>query len=94
MNKKFLSVFTVLIASVSIVQAQVAEQIDSVYIAYGRPILITISILFIIYGGIANMNDIRAGGEQAKRAIGSFLFLVIWPIIILGIAEIASNFIN
>jgi hypothetical protein len=94
MTKKIFSVFTILFVSTLMLQAQVAEKLDSAYTSYGRPILISLCILFIIWGGIANMNDIRAGGEQAKKAIGSFLMLVIWPVIILGIAEIARNFIN
>lgn len=94
MKKKIFSVLTVLSISTFMLHAQVAEKLDSAYTSYGRPILISLCILFIIFGGIANMNDIRAGGEQAKKAIGSFFMLVIWPVMILGIAEIARNFIN
>jgi predicted Na+-dependent transporter len=94
MTKKLFSVFTILFVSTLMLHAQVAQQLDNAYTTYGKPILISLCIIFIIYGGLANMNDIRAGGEQAKKAIGSFFMLVIWPIILLGIAEIARNLIN
>lgn len=93
MTKKIFSVFTILFVSTLMLHAQVADKLDNAYTTYGKPILISLCIIFIIYGGLANMNDIRAGGEQAKKAIGSFFMLVIWPIILLGIAEIARKFI-
>ncbi len=94
MKKKIIYTISLLTVFSAVVNAQVSEKIDNVYTTYGRPVLISLCVIFIVVGGIANMSDIRAGGEQAKKAALSWGMLVLWPVIIFAVAEIAKQFIG
>lgn len=89
--KKILYTTATLFVFTTALHAQVAEKIDSIYATYGRPALISLCIIFIVIGGIQNLSDIRAGGEQAKKAAGSWGMMVLWPVIVFSVAEIAKT---
>lgn len=90
-NKRLYQTFLLLSLSTFTASAQIAERIDSIYITYGRPALVSLCVLFVVVGGVMNMSDIRAGGEQAKKAAGSWGMMVLWPVIIFAVAEIAKS---
>lgn len=91
--KKIYYTLAALFVFTTAVHAQVAEKIDTIYSTYGRPVLISLCVIMIVVGGVQNMSDIRAGGEQAKKAAGSWGLMVLWPVIIFAVAEIAKTMI-
>lgn len=94
MKNRIIYTITLLAVYSAIAGAQVAEKIENVYTTYGRPVLIALCVIFIVVGGITNMSDIRAGGEQAKKAAQSWGMMVLWPVIVFAVAEVAKEFIK
>lgn len=60
----------------------VSSQIDNIYSTYVKPISLSLVVLFILIGGVANIGEIRQGGEAAKKGFMSWGLMALYGVII------------
>jgi hypothetical protein len=92
MKKAFLFVFF-MAASASIFAASgssIATSITTFYTSYVRPILIAWVVIQAAISGVLMNNKVRKGDEESSDAMMGWFKMIIWPIVVLGVAELGT----
>jgi hypothetical protein len=71
--------------------SSVATKISSFYTSFVRPVLIAWVVLQAAIGGIMASNKVRKSEEESSEAMMGWFKMVIWPIVVLGVAEIGNS---
>jgi hypothetical protein len=88
MKKLTLSVLSVFLFVAETMAQDPAGKIDAFYSTWLKPLCLSIAIIVIIVGGVANLGDIRAGGESAKKAYLSWGAMILFAVVIFAIPSI------
>lgn len=70
--------------------APVATKISAFYSSFVRPVLIAWVVIQGAIGGIMASNKVRKSEEESSEAMMGWFKMIIWPIIVLGVAEIGN----
>ena len=70
--------------------AQVATGVTNFYTSYIRPILIAWVVIQLAIGGIMANNKIQKDHDQSSDAMMGFFKMAVWPVVVLGIAEVGT----
>jgi hypothetical protein len=73
---------------------QVASGITTFYSTYIRPILIAWVVIQLAIGGIMANNKIQKDHDQSSEAMIGFFKMAVWPVVVLGIAEVGTALYN
>jgi hypothetical protein len=82
MKKIVLCGFVMFFFASSIFAADIVQSIDTIYSSYVKPVCLGLVILAVLVGGVANIGDIRKGGEHTRTAFISWGTMVLYAIII------------
>lgn len=95
MKKSFLLFAVLFFACDAMIYAQsgssVASKISSFYTSFIRPVLIAWVVIQAAIGGIMANNRVRKNEEESSEAMMGWFKMVIWPIVVLGVAEIGNQ---
>lgn len=98
MKKIALSAFAMFYFGANIFAADIAGTLDTIYSTYVKPICLGLVILAVLVGGVANIGDIRKGGEHTRSAFISWgtmvLYAVILFVVVAGLKAIITQFWN
>jgi hypothetical protein len=61
--------------------------INTVYVSYIRPILVSIVVLVFIVTALININEFRKGGDAQKDAFINCIIMAVYPGVVLALAE-------
>jgi hypothetical protein len=70
--------------------SQVATGVTNFYTSYIRPILIAWVVIQLAIGGIMANNKIQKDHDQSSEAMIGFFKMAVWPVVVLGIAEVGT----
>ncbi len=68
----------------------VATKISNFYNTFVRPVLIAWVVVQGAIGGIMASNKVRKNEEESSEAMMGWFKMIVWPIIVLGVAEIGN----
>lgn len=71
-----------------------ASKLDDIYSKYVRTGLISLVVLFIAIGGVANIGNIRKGGEEAREGFLNIGRLALYPVLLFIVVELAKVILN
>jgi hypothetical protein len=74
--------------------ASVASKISSFYSSFVRPVLIAWVVIMAAIGGVMASNKVRKNEDESSEAMIGWFKMVIWPIVVLGVAEIGNAMYN
>jgi hypothetical protein len=70
--------------------SMVATGVTTFYSSYIRPILIAWVVIQLAIGGIMANNKIQKDHDQSSEAMIGFFKMAVWPVVVLGIAEVGT----
>lgn len=71
--------------------SSVASKISGFYTSFIRPVLIAWVVIMAAIGGVMATNKVRKNEEESSEAMMGWFKMVIWPIVVLGVAEIGNS---
>jgi hypothetical protein len=71
--------------------SSVATKITTFYTSFVRPVLIAWVVIQAAIGGIMASNKVRKNEEESSEAMIAWFKMIIWPIVVLGVAEIGNQ---
>lgn len=71
--------------------SSVASKITGFYASFIRPVLIAWVVIMVAIGGIMANNKVRKNEEESSEAMMGWFKMVIWPIVVLGVAELGNS---